>query len=185
MEKELGGGVSEALAEFKAAIGAAGPAPTLGKVDGWRVALAALSLPLLQSVCVEIGVEAGAIVGQTASVCVEEALAVEVVRRPPPPKSAAEQQQERLLKALERAEAREAAADAREAAATAAAAAAEERAVARAAALESRFAEKLEEVALRAERAEERARKAERAASSSSPKDDQSLTDFLREDLDD
>ena len=28
VEKELGGGVSEALAEFKAAIGAAGPAPT-------------------------------------------------------------------------------------------------------------------------------------------------------------
>ena len=72
VEKELGGGVSEALAEFKAAIGAAGPAPTLGKQDEWRVALAALSLPLLQSVCVEIGVEAGAIVGQTAGVCVED-----------------------------------------------------------------------------------------------------------------
>ena len=42
VEKELGGGVSEALAEFKAAIGAAGPAPTLGKQDEWRVALAAL-----------------------------------------------------------------------------------------------------------------------------------------------
>ena len=46
VETELGGGVSEALAEFKAAIGAAGPAPTLGKQDEWRVALAALSLPL-------------------------------------------------------------------------------------------------------------------------------------------
>lgn len=62
VEKELGGGISEALAEFKAAIGATGPAPTLGKQDEWRVALAALSLPLLQSVCVEIDVEAGAIV---------------------------------------------------------------------------------------------------------------------------
>eukprot|EP01048_Picozoa_sp_COSAG05_P026396 COSAG05_NODE_7180_length_845_cov_286.363271_2_plen_76_part_00 len=51
--------------------------------------------------------------GQTADVCVEEALAVEVTKRPPPPKSAAEQQQERLLKALERAEAREAAAEVR------------------------------------------------------------------------
>ena len=137
-----------------------------------------MSLPLLQSVCVEIDVEAGAILGQTAGVCVEEALAVEVVKRPAPPKSAAEQQQERLLQTLERAEAREAAADAREAAATAATTAAEERAVARAAALESRFSEKLEEVALRAERA----LKAERAAASSSSKDDQSLTDFLRED---
>ena len=85
----------------------------------------ALSLPLLQSVCVEIGVEAGAIL--TEGVCVEEALAIKIVKRPPPPKSAEEEQQERLLKALERAEAREAAADAREAAAAAAAVGAEER----------------------------------------------------------
>ena len=49
VEKELGGGVSEALAEFRAAIGVGGPAPTLGKQDEWRVALAALSLPLLWS----------------------------------------------------------------------------------------------------------------------------------------
>ena len=46
VEQELGGGVSEALAEFKSAIGRAGEAPTLGKVDGWRVALTALSLVL-------------------------------------------------------------------------------------------------------------------------------------------
>ena len=58
VEKELGGGVREALADFKAAIGRAGPAPLLRKQDEWRVALAALSLPLLQSVCVEVGVEA-------------------------------------------------------------------------------------------------------------------------------
>jgi len=119
VEKELGGGVREALADFKAAIGRAGPAPSLEKQDEWHVALAALSLPLLQSVCVEVGVEAGAILRQTEAVCIEEALAVEVEKRPPPPKSAEEEQQERLLKALERAEAREAAADAREAAAAA------------------------------------------------------------------